>query len=295
MDAKVNVLPSRRSSPWLYFALAYGWSWLCWIPAALSGRSVQTFPVASLLYLGGLGPPLAAIVLTYLTQGREGRRDYWRRVVDFRRICAGWYAVILLTFPLLIGLTVLLDVLTGGAVPRFEAAARFLSRPLSILPFAFFMLVFGPLPEELGWRGYALDQLQARWGALASSLVLGTAWALWHLPLFFIQGTYQNGLGLGTLRFWLFFGDLVPKSVLYTWIYNNNRRSTMSAVLFHFVGNFTGELFTLPDRAESFKVLLVVVAALVVTAIWGPKTLAHCRTNPVAGGEIPPRERGNRR
>lgn len=75
----------------------------------------------------------------------------------------------------------------------------------------------------------------------------------------------------------------------------NNRRSTLSAVLFHFMGNFTGELFALPGRAESFKVLLAVVAALAVTAIWGPKTLARRQTGPVAGDEILPRERGNRR
>jgi hypothetical protein len=75
----------------------------------------------------------------------------------------------------------------------------------------------------------------------------------------------------------------------------NNRRSTLSAVLFHFVGNLAGELLTLPDRAEFFKVLLVVVAAIAVTAIWGTKTLARRRTSPVAGDEVLPRERGNRR
>ncbi len=47
--------------------------------------------------------------------------------------------------------------------------------------------LIGPLSEELGWRGYALDALQARWSAAASSLVVGLAWSLWHLPLFFIQ------------------------------------------------------------------------------------------------------------
>jgi membrane protease YdiL (CAAX protease family) len=288
MDANINLPPSKRSSPWPYFALAYGVSWLFWVPAALLGRDVTRFPAMLLLYLGGVGPPLAAIVLTYLTQSRAGRRDFWSRVVDLRRIGVGWYAIILLTFPALIGLAALLDVLTGGAVPRFETAARFLSRPLAILPFALLMLIFGPLPEELGWRGYALDRLQARWGALASSLVLGAVWALWHLPLFFIRGTYQHGLGMGSLRFWLFFADLVPKSVLYTWIYNNNRRSTLSAVLFHFMGNLSGELFTLPERAELYKVLWGAVAALAVIAIWGPGTLARRRTSPAVADEIPP-------
>jgi membrane protease YdiL (CAAX protease family) len=272
---EVHMSYSRRSNPWHYFALVFGWSWLFWIPAALLGRSVSAFPANLLLYLGGVGPLLAALVLTYLTQDRAGRRDFWRRAIAFRRISGGWYGVIVLTFPALIGIAVVLDLLAGGSLPQFERVAGFLSRPLSFLPFAFFLFIFGPVPEELGWRGVALDRLQARHSALAASLILGAAWALWHLPLFFMAGTYQSGLGVGSLRFWLFFIDLVPKSVLYTWIYNNTRRSTLSAILFHFVGNLSGELFPLPGRAELIKVALVFVAAFAVTALWGGRTLAR--------------------
>jgi membrane protease YdiL (CAAX protease family) len=266
---------SKLGGPWPYFALAYGLSWLFWIPAALLGRDASTLPVAPLLYMGGLGPPVAAIALTYLTQGREGRRDFWTRIVDFRRIGVDWYLVIVLTFPLLTGLAVVLHLLTGGTMPPSETAARFLSQPLTIatvvdfLSFAVFLFVFGPVPEEIGWRGYALDRLQARRGALVSSLILGFLWSLWHLPLFFIQGTYQNNLGPGSLRFWLFFVGPITNSVLYTWIYNNNRRSTLSAILFHFMGNFTGELVPLPDRAEVIKAVVIAAAAVAVTAVWG--------------------------
>ncbi len=132
----------------------------------------------------------------------------------------------------------MLDLLAGGNGAQFETVARFVNQPLTILPFAAFILLFGPLPEELGWRGYALDRLQAKWNALASSLVLGTAWSLWHLPLFFIEDTYQNGLGLGTLPFRLFMMAMLPETILMTWIYNHNRRSTLSAVIFQFIDQF---------------------------------------------------------
>ncbi len=55
---------------------------------------------------------------------------------------------------------------------QFETVASFLTQPLAILTFAAFTLLFGPLLEELSWRGYALDWLQAKWNALASSLDL---------------------------------------------------------------------------------------------------------------------------
>jgi membrane protease YdiL (CAAX protease family) len=267
------MLSSKRSSPWLFFALVYGWSWLFWIPAALSGLQTGIFPVSILIAAGGISPMLVAIILTYLTRGGKGRQDYWRRVIDFKRIGINWYGVILFTVPLLTALAALLDVLGGGEGGQLEVAARILDQPLAIIPFAIFTLLFGPIPEELGWRGYALDCLQVKWSAFRSSLVLGAVWALWHLPLFFIPGTYQNGLGVGSRAFWLFVLGIVVTTIIMTWIYNNNRRSTLSAVLYHFVVNFTGELVELSARAECYQFLLLVAMAILVTIIWGPKTL----------------------
>lgn len=265
----------KRSSPWVFMAFTFGVSWFFWIPAAMFNQGTEVLPVTLLFYLGGIGPPLAGIVLTYLTQEREGRRDYWKRVIEFKRIGVGWYAVILLTFPILTILAILLDILAGGSGAQFETLTRFLTQPLAILSFAAFTLLIGPLPEELGWRGYALDRLQAKWSALSSSLILGTAWSLWHLPLFFIKGTYQNGLGLGTTPFWLFMMAMLPESILMTWIYNNNQRSTLSAVLFHTMINFTGEILVATERADLVLFLLLSAAAIAVTIVWGPKTLTN--------------------
>lgn len=265
----------RIKSLWLFFILTFMFSWLFWIIGVLSYEVEPTTPVLVFHYIGGVIPPLVAILLIYVRHTPEERREYWQRVIEFKRIGIKWYAVISFTAPVLAGLGALLDVITGGkgAVP--EAAARFASHPLAMAPFAIFMLLFGPLPEELAWRGYALGQLQKRWGALASSLFLGAAWTVWHLPLFFIPGSYQHGLGLGTLGFWLFMADKIPLSVLMTWVYNNNRQSTLSAVLFHFSVNFIGELFELTARAELFSILFWILAAIAVTIFWGPQNLVR--------------------
>ena len=96
--------------------------------------------------------------------------------------------MIMLIIPVLTALAILMDVFFGGNVPQFETAKHFLYQPLAILPFVLFILIFGPIPEELGWRGYVLDRLQVKLSAIVSSLVLGAFWALWHLPLFFMEG-----------------------------------------------------------------------------------------------------------
>jgi len=103
---------------------------------------------------------------------------------------------------------------------------------------------------------------------------------VWHLPLFFIQGSYQYGLGLGMAQFWLYTMDKVPQSILMTWIYNNNRQSTLSAILVHFMVNLIGELFGLTLRAEALYSTLWIVVAIGVTILWGPERLAHDRVRP---------------
>lgn len=270
-------MSSNRSSPWLYFALAFGWSWLFWVPAALSGQNVMRFPVVTLLVLGGLGPPLAGILLMYLEQDSEGRRDYWRRVVDFKRISPAWWAVILLFAPVRSLLAIIVGLLAGEPLPAFDTALGLLSEPLSIVPFVVYTLLYGPLPEELGWRGYALGRLQEKWSALASSLVLGVMWGLWHLPMFFMEGTYQQAeLSVGSMRFWLnFCVSIVALTILMTWVYNNTRRSILSAILIHFMGNLMGEVLNLPDQMEYYKAIVTVVAAIVVVGVWGPRRLSR--------------------
>jgi membrane protease YdiL (CAAX protease family) len=276
MYREYGASTANDSKPWLYFALTFGWSWLLWIAAVLLRQGAEALPARLLHYLGGIGPAVAALVLVYRVHDEQRQRNYWRGLIDLGRISAGWYGVIFLTVPVLTGLAALWDALLGGAGARLEAAAGLVSRPLSVLPLVAFTLVFGPLPEELGWRGYALDGLQRKSGALTSSVILGTAWSLWHLPLFFIPGTYQNELGIGSLSFWLFMIGPVPQSVLMTWIYNHSQRSTLSAVLFHFMINLTGQLFELTKSAELYQVLLWIATAA-ATTIWQGKTVRPSR------------------
>lgn len=266
---------STLATPWIFFVATYAWTWLFWGMAILLGANMETAMGLVLLLLGVMGPMVTGIGFTYLTRDKEGRRDYWKRIISFKRIPARWYLVIFLFVPVLNILAVLLDVLTGGSGATWgEAALNLVSNPLSIIPSILFATLI-PFIEELGWRGYVLDRLQEKRSALVSSLILGVVWSLWHLPLFFVQGSYQAGLGVGTLAFWLFIIGIVPISLVFTWIYNNTGRSTLAVILFHSMVNFTGELIALTERADTYSIVLWYVAAIGITAIWGVKTLTH--------------------
>lgn len=270
-----NSSTAIGSSPWVFFALALGWSWLCWLAAILLGAGMATTPGIVLGLLGLLGPLVAGITGVYVTYGSEGRRDYWRRIIDFKRIGARWTIVIVLFVPVLFAFAVVFDRLAGGSGAAWEESAlEIFAAPWMIIPIALSILLVGPV-EEFGWRGYVLDRLQERWSALTASLILGIVWSLWHLPLFFIKDTYQYNLGAGSPAFWLFMLGIIPLTIVFSWIFNNTGRSTLAAMLFHFMVNFTGQLVALTPRAELYSILLWTLAALLVTLAWGAKTLTH--------------------
>jgi len=251
-----------RTAELTYFALAFGWSVLFWTASVAFGGARD--PSQSLLFLiGGAGPFLMAVGLTQFRETPATRRDFWVRTFDARRLRWPWSAVSLLLHPAIIAAAFAVDFVLGGAPPHVSDRVDSLGTLLSLL---FFVFWFGPLPEEMGWRGFALDRLQLRMSAVPASLLLGSVWALWHVPLFFVPGTFQAGLELGSLRSGVFLLSMVPLSVLMTWIYDNTDRSTLSAVLVHYSGNLCGALFAKSDRVAVLELVLLCIAAALVAA-----------------------------
>jgi len=258
-----------------YFVLTFVISWGCWIPAALSGADATSFPLVLLLFAGGIGPMVVALALVGQERSQDVWRDFLARAVDIRRIGARWHIAIWLLVPMLNLVAIALASLLLDSTPQWDELLRFAATPLSFVPFALGVLAFGPIPEELGWRGYALDGLQANHGALGASLILGVVWALWHLPLFFMHGTFQSEqIGLGPAEFIAFNASIIASAVLYTWVHNNTGRSTLSAILLHFVVNLSGEAMNLTAEARAVQSMLFVLCAVVVVRLWGPAALA---------------------
>jgi membrane protease YdiL (CAAX protease family) len=247
--------------------LAYGLSWLFWIPVALTGRDYQSSPVLlGIMFLGVCGPGVAGIILTYREQGREGGRDFWQRVFDFRRIRPIWYALILLLWPSIHLLAIVINNWLGGIPPEFEFIRTALSQPPGIAGVVILFLLQAAF-EELGWRGYMLDRLQALWKPLPSSLILGVCHAFWHLPTFWIVGTLQSRWEQG-FNFWLYLAFIIASSIFSTWCYNENHRSTLAVILLHTTANLASNIFLLYGTGEHIFTILLALGAVVITAAW---------------------------
>jgi membrane protease YdiL (CAAX protease family) len=258
---------AMRTRALTYFAFTFAWSCAFWA-ASVAWRGGVEPSSSPVFLLGGAGPFVAAVVLTQLREDAVTRRSFWLRAVDPRRIRGAWWAAALLLHPALVALAFAADVALGGSLPPMRPELGSASAALGLLFFTFW---FGPLPEEIGWRGFALDRLQRGMAPLRASLVLGSVWALWHVPLFFVPGTFQEGLGFGSPRSWVFLASMIPLSVLMTWIYNATARSTLSAVLVHYSGNLCGALLPKTDRVAALELAALCIAAALVARGWGPR------------------------
>lgn len=209
--------------------------------------------------------------MVYLDARGRGVKELLARGLDFK-FKKIWLLPILFLMPAIVGLSLLLSVMTGDTLREIEAFIN----PLIIVPaFIYILFLGGPVGEEFGWRGYALDRLQARFNDLNSSVLLGIVWGLWHLPLFFMedQEIYRNVPIIG------FILDTILLSILFTWVYNNTNGSILAILLFHTTGNLAHFIF--PAMATNlgglYSVILNVIVVTLVLIIFGPKRLVRER------------------
>jgi membrane protease YdiL (CAAX protease family) len=224
-----------------YFALAFGITWILDLPLVLA-RSTKGFgllpfnipsSVAFVVFLISIlaGPCLAAVVVSGATGGKRSVRLLLRRVLQWR---AGfhWYVVVLFGWPLieLVGYSVVLGIAPWAALARMwpKILATYLLSSVTI----YFVLSLG---EEIGWRGFALPRLQAKYGALAGTVILGFLHGLWHLPAFFVPGAVESQFSLGAYGT-VIIGAMVA-AVFFSWVYNNTRGSIFMVILLHAASN----------------------------------------------------------
>jgi membrane protease YdiL (CAAX protease family) len=265
----------RWANVWGFFAATYALAWLIWTLAILQQGEQSNL---LLVVLGASVPSLMGIVFTYLTQDRTGRRDFWVRVIDIRRIGWPWLAVIFLVLPVLNAVANLVYTFLGGTPPSLADLGKTLANPGLMLQLILANLIISGFSEELGWRGYALDRLQQRWGALAASLILGLVHGLWHIPLFFIPGITQGEMGLFSLGALVFLAGTVAGAVVFTWVYNNTQRSILAAILIHFMVNLCLDLLVglqgaLPTRYSVVYTGVLILLDVLIVAGWGASTL----------------------
>ncbi|MFG1928504.1 CPBP family intramembrane glutamic endopeptidase [Cryptosporangium sp. NPDC048952] len=269
----------------LFFTVAFGTTWACWLTAIALGGSPTSLPTAIPYLLGGFGPVYGAIAVR-IRRGRRGEpvpahTVPWRQG---RRLLWALPLLVLASGTVLVA-AVLADLLGGPAVDLTEGR-ELIATAGGVAPFLVSMIVAGPLAEEPGWRGTAYPRLLDSMSRLRAGLLLGAVWAVWHLPLFFISGTVQADLGLLSWSGLMFTLSVFPMALLTGYAYE--RAGVVAAMAVHFGVNTTIAVLTLASPVALAAVLTVQIVA-VIALLARRKARPVCgapRTTPVAAGQL---------
>ena len=214
-----------------YYTLTFAISWGGMLlaiggPGGLLGARDQPDRLMGIAFSLMAGPSVAGLLLTGLVHGRAGLRDLLARLLRWRA-GARWYAVALLTSPLL------------ATAVFFAVSHRLAEFPIvtsddkvSLLLQAIAAGLGGGFLEELGWTGFAIPTLKRRHGVFATGLIAGILWGAWH---FLVNVWYSGAISAEiqmplfvTLYFSIGAAQLTAYRVLMVWVYDRTESLLLS-------------------------------------------------------------------
>ncbi len=205
----------QRHSVFVYFFLTFliswGGSFLGVGPKFLRGETIDPWSpdIGVMGFAMLVGPFTSGVLMTYLTDGKEGLSDLFSRMKKWR-VGGRWYATLLI-FPILVlSVSLVLSVLVSTELfPIFFGIGLVLG-------------LFAGFFEETGWMGFAFPKMSRKGNILRASIYLGLIHGVWHLLAGFL-GQFQM---LG--QYWILYniGFVVfvwALRVLIVWVYVNTK------------------------------------------------------------------------
>lgn len=258
MPGKYQYRPIR------FYVTCFIATWVFWIAAAFISRSENDNGVSLLLMLFGLMAPAITAVITVLTSGsKELKADLKRKLIGFYRIRPCSILAAIIGFMIIVAVSILFSLLFGQSPEQFAFTEGFSFADGGAS--ALMTILLAAIIEEVGWRGYGEDSVAFYFSWFKESVIFGFVWALWHLPLFWIQGTYHYGLKeLGIFYVLNFLISVTPMGFLTTWVYVKNNRSMLACIIFHLFVNTMQEKIAMTPQTKCVETIVIFFAAALI-------------------------------
>ena len=215
-----------------YFLATYLVTWSVWVAASRLAAPGNTglFGVRGPVFLLGVfAPGLVALAFTAQAEGRSGVTRLLARIGRWR-VRARWYAVAIGYFVAIKLAAALVHRMITNEWPLFGNTS------LALMMTGIAVSTWAQAGEEVGWRGYALPRIAQHLGLGGASLVLGAAWAAWHLPLFMLPDGGSTGQS-----FPAYLLQVMAMSVVSAYLYWKTDGSLLLVMVMHAaVNNTTG-------------------------------------------------------
>ena len=249
-----------RYKPWKFYCTAFAATWFFWMLAIIfnEGASLVVF-----MLMGLLAPATVAVITVFTSGSNALKKDFKRKLVTFYRVNPFRILLAIIVFALIVCVSILISLLFGGSTAQFSFTEDF---SFSIGgTSALLTILLASVIEEIGWRGYGEDAIAAYHSWFKESIIFGILWACWHLPLFWVPGTYHFGLremGIGYMLNFLL--SVTPMGFITTWVYVKSNRSMLASIIFHLFINTMQEKIAMTPETKIIESFVVTIAAIII-------------------------------
>ncbi len=250
-----------RYRPVLFFALAYLFTWIFWIPAMFVPENLG----ALLMLIGLIAPPVVSTVMVLVSGSDALKKDLKNKMVGFYKV--KWINVFwaVIVFALIVVCSILLSLAFGQSLDQFSFTEDFSFTGIGIAG-ALVTIIVASVLEEVGWKGYCEDSIGQYMNWFWESMIFGAIWSFWHFPLIFIKGTYHAGLMVNPLFVVNFFVSAIPMGFIITWVYLASDRSILACIIFHLFVNFMQEKIAMTPVTKCVETIVVIAVTIIIVA-----------------------------
>lgn len=250
---------NEKRPTWQYLALTFGIAWLAEAIIILGEQlGILTGDagkiVASLIIILVAAPAPAYVVLFLLKKDKQEVKfkDFIKRIFHTDNV-KRTVLITLVYFAVLLLITRMISF-------------KFVEYPwyyVLLIPLIMVVMIYGGGLEELGWRGFLQPSLEKKLPFVVAVLITASVWAVWHIPLWFIQAAPQSTFNF--LSFWL---SCVVDSFIYAAAYKLTK-CVFTCVLIHAWLNLLGGIFV-GSRLTGFpnmQVIIIYIIEIIVSII----------------------------
>ncbi|MDD5929322.1 MAG: type II CAAX endopeptidase family protein [Spirochaetales bacterium] len=244
--------------PKKFYIIVFATTWFFWLFAILFNDGLIN---ALCMVLGGICPATAAVITVFTSKSDALKKDFKRKIFNFWKLKPLYIFAAVLIFSAIVVCSILLSTVFGESIEQFSFTKDFSFTGVGVMS-AFATIFLAAVLEEVGWRGYGEDAIAQYHSWFKESVIFGFVWACWHIPLFWIPGTYHYEIREMNILYMLnFLVSVVPMGFITTWVYVKNGRSMLSSIIFHLFINFMQEKIAMTQTTKCVETLVVFVAA----------------------------------
>jgi membrane protease YdiL (CAAX protease family) len=228
-----------------YFIITFAWSWILWLPFVLPyfGFYEMTENLEGLIMLAvmiaAFGPFVSAVILTHKNGEKGSVKRFFKKCLDVNIKPVYYLYAIILGLAITAFAHYFINITGIDTMPK-NLIPEGIDIPLYILivPYTIMLFFLGGGQEEFGWRGFAQEPMQKRFGVIKGSIFIGIIWGVWHGPLWLIEGE-----GHSYYSFLAFVLYTTSWSLVIGIMYNLSGKKMVIPWIMHALGNLSVPLF----------------------------------------------------